>query len=457
MSAIIGKKQTKNIINLALNESKADQIEVIVFNYQQALTRFANNFIHQNVKESNTSVSIRVVFGKKIGCASTNALEPKKIRETVKWAEEIARHQPEHRDFVSFPEVKRKSYRSVTTFVKNTDRFSNTDRAYAVAEIVDIAQKYMLTAFGSISNGTSEVCIGNSLGTFAYATCDDIFCNIVMAGKNSTGYAQTGTRNLDEVNFGALAEIAAKKALMSADPIKIAPGKYTTIFEPLAASEFFDYLGDYAFNGKLFEEGRSYLTGKLNTKVVDERMSIIDDPFDTRGFAFPFDFEGVSKKRLVLMDKGVAKNVVYDSLTASMAQKKSTGHALSAPNPFGPIPSHIVVRAGDSSFKKMVTGTKRGILVTRFHYTNIIEPHKLTITGMTRDGTFLIEDGQITKGIKNLRFTENIIDCLNRLDSISKKSTLVAADPGYRGRFASGIITPAVKIHEYGFTGTTEF
>jgi len=457
MNTIIGRKQIEKIVNIALSQSKADQIEVVIFNYRQALTRFANNYIHQNVKESNKNISIRVAFGKKIGCASTNALVPKRIRETVKWAEEIARFQPENRDFISFPDIKKEKGRDVKTFVKKTAQFSNTDRAHAVAEIVDIAKKYSLTSFGSISNGTAEICVGNSLGTFAYALCDDIFCNIVMSGKNSTGYAQTGTRNLDEVDFSALAVVAAKKTLMSADPIKLAPGKYTTIFEPLAASEFFDYLGAYAFNGKLFEEGRSYLTGRLGQRVVDKRITMIDDPFDTRGFAFQFDLEGVPKKKLILMDKGIVKSIVYDSLTASKAQKKSTGHALLAPNPFGPVPLNIVVKGGKNSFNEMVSETKRGILVTRFHYTRIIEPHKLTFTGMTRDGTFFIENGQITRGIKNLRFTENIIECLNRLKGISKKCKLVAAEPGYSGRFASGIITPAVAIHDFGFTGATEY
>ncbi len=457
MSNIIGKKETKKIVNLALNMTKADQIEVVIFNYQQALTRFANNSIHQNVKESNSNVSIRVAFGKKIGFASTNALDPKKIKDTIKWAEEIARFQPENKDFVSLPEVKGSKYRDIKTFVKNTARFSNIDRAHAVAEIVDTAKNYSLTAFGSISNGAAEVCIGNSLGTFAYAICDDIFCNIVMSGKNSTGYAQSGTRDVDKIDFSALAEIAAKKALVSADPIELTPGKYTTIFEPLAASEFFDYLGDYAFNGKLYEEGRSYLTGKLGSKIVDERLTIIDDPYNRIGFTFMFDDEGVPKKKLVLVDKGVAKNIVYDSITASKAKKKSTGHALVAPNPFGPIPTHVTVRGGKKRFNKIVSETKKGILVTRFHYTNIIEPHKLTFTGMTRDGTFLVENGRITKGVKNLRFTENIIECLNRLGDISKRSVLIASEPGYGGRFASGTITPAIKIKDFNFTGATGF
>jgi len=454
---MIGRKEVKKIVNLALKESKADQVEVNIFNYDQALTRFANNYIHQNVNESNTSISVRAIFGKKIGSASTNSLDPKKIKETVKWAEQIAQFQKENPDFRSLPRVKSKDYHKIKTYVEKTARFSNIERANAVAKIVNVAKKYSLTAYGSVSNGVAEICIGNSLGTFAYAVCDDVFCNIVMSGSNSTGYIQAGARDIAKIDFSALAEIAMKKALTSANPIELTPGKYTTIFEPLAASEFLDYLGYYAFNGKLFQEGRSYLTGRLGSKIVDEWITIIDDPYNKTGFSFAFDFEGVPKKRFVLINKGVAKNVVYDSLTASRAKKKSTGHALTPPNPFGPVPLHLSMKAGDKGLDEMISATEKGILVTRFHYTNVVDPHKLIFTGMTRDGTFLIEDGKITKGLKNLRFTENIIEALNRLDVISKDAVLVASEPGYGGRFATGNIVPAMKIKDFTFTSATKF
>jgi PmbA protein len=454
---MIGKKKAKGIINLVLKQTRADQAEVVIFNYDQALTRFANNYIHQNVNEANTSISVRVIFGKKIGSASTNTLDPKKIEETVRWAEEIARYQKENVDFVSLPKIKLGFYRSIKTFNKKTARFSNINRADAVAEIVDVAKRYLLTAYGSVSNGAAEVCIGNSLGTFSYATCNDIYCNIVMSGENSTGYAQAGKRNVTEIDFRNLAEIAAKKALMSADPRQFPPGQYTTIFEPLAAGEFLEYLAYYAFNGKMFQEGRSFLTGKLGTRVFDERITIIDDPFNENGFTFPFDFEGVPKKKLVLVNKGVAETVVFDSLTASRAKKKSTGHALSAPNPFGPVPVHLYMKGGDITLEEMIRETKKGILVTRFHYSNVIDPHKLIFTGMTRDGTFLIEDGRVTKGLHNLRFTENIVEALNRVNAISKDTTLVASEPGYGGRFGTGTITPAIKIRNFRFTSATEF
>ncbi len=454
---MIGKREAREIVDLVVKQSKADQIEVSLLNHDQALTRFANNYIHQNVSESNTSISIRVVFGKKIGTASTNSLEEKKIQETVAWAEKIAQFQRENDDFVSLPRAGQDDYHTVNAYNKQTEEFSDQDRARAVEEIVDVANENSLKTYGSVSKGTAEICIGNSLGTFAYTMYGDVFCNVVMASDDSTGYVQAGTRDIRTVDFKRLAETAARKALMSGHPVNISPGKYTTIFEPLAASEFLQYLAYYAFNGRLFQEGRSFLTGKLGAKIIDERITVVDDPLADTGFSFPFDFEGVPKKRLVLIDKGVAKNVVYDSLTAFKEKKESTGHALGAPNPFGPVPLNVLMRPGTKSLDEMISETEKGILVTRFHYTNVIDPHKLTFTGMTRDGTFLIEKGKVSKGVKNLRFTENIIEVLNRVEALSNKPELVADDPGYGARFATGSVVPAIKIKDFTFTSATEF
>ncbi len=454
---MIGKKEARRILRMVYEHSRADQVEVLIFNHEQSLTRFANNYIHQNVNESNSSISIRAIFGKKIGFASANSLDSKKICETLKWAEEIAELQRENKDFTTLPKVRRNQYRVVKTIAKNTVDFSNADRAKAVAEIVSIADKYSLTTYGSVSNGTAEICIGNSLGTFAYSACGDVFCNIVMSGDNSTGYTQAGARDISDINFSKLAETAAQKAVKSANPIEVPPGRYTAIFEPLAAHEFLDFLGYYAFNAKIYNEGRSFLCGKLGKKIFDERITIVDDPFFSKGFAFAFDFEGVPKKRLVLVSKGIAKNIVQDSLTAVKTKTKSTGHALAAPNPFGPVPMHLVLKGGTKSLDRMIKETKKGILVTRFHYTNIIDPYRLTFTGMTRDGTFLIENGCVTKGLKNFRFTENIIDCFNKVGDIGRRSVLSASDPGYGGRFATGTVSPAIKIKSFAFTSGTEF
>ncbi len=454
---MIGKKEAKQIIDYVLKSSEADQTEVLVYSFDSALTRYANNYIHQNVAESNTSVSVRVIFGKKIGSANTNSISPEQIEETLRWAETIARLQIDNPYFKGLPRVNPQRYRRVKSFISKTAQFSARDRARAVMEIIKTAQKHGLVCYGSVTNGNAAVAIGNSLGTFAYNQTSDIFCNVVMATDHSTGYVQAGSTSIKNMNFNKLAEVAAEKALKSRDPVELPPGRYTTIFEPLAVHDMINYLAYYAFNGRTYEEGRSFLSGKLKRKVIDSRITIIDDPFCKNGFPMAFDFEGVPKKPLILIDRGIAKNVVYDKLTADKVNKKSTGHAMSYPNPFGPIPLNLVMKGGRSSLSEMIATTKRGILVTRLHYTNVIDPYRIVFTGMTRDGTFLIEDGVITRGIKNLRFTENLFDALNRIETISKDTVLVADEPGYGGRMAHGSIVPAIKIRDFAFTSATEF
>jgi predicted Zn-dependent protease len=454
---MIGRKKIRSIVNMIFDRSRADQVEVIITNYDSSLTRYANNYIHQNVSESNSSLSIRVIFGKKIGSASTSSLDPGMIKKVLGWAETVAHHQLPNNDFDTLPLTKTAEYKKVNTYVPKTVRFSPGDRANAVLEIVNVAKKNALNSYGSVSNGAAEVCVANSLGTFGYNLASDIFCNCVMAGGNSTGYVQYGHRDVDAINFKKLAMAAAQKAVLSKDPIDLPPGRYTTILEPLAASELLDFMAFYAFNGKFYLEGRSCLCGKLGKKIADSKVTIIDDPFTNKGFPSSFDAEGVAKRRLTLIDRGVARNIVHDTITARKAGTGTTGHALPAPNTFGPIASNLIVKPGKKSLDSMIKNTARGVLVTRFHYTNVIDPVRLTFTGMTRDGTFLIERGKITRGIKNLRFTENIVECLDRIEDISSKADLVASDPGYGARSAHGTIIPALKIKDFAFTSATEF
>ena len=454
---MIGKAQAKKLTSLVFKASRADQVEVLLYGYNQALTRFANNYIHQNVNESNISVGIRSIFGKKIGSASTNSLDPKRIQEAIAWSERIASFQRDNPDFKTLPKIKPSIYRPTSGYVKETAGFSNDERARAVAEIIAVAQKHSLTAFGSVSNGTAEIVVANNLGTFGYDRTCDIFCNIVMTSATSSGYVQAGSRYAGKMNFKNIALATARKALAAADPIALEPGSYTTIFEPLAVQDIMSYLGYYGFNGKMFEEGRSFLTGKLGSKIFDSKLTITDDPFNRRGFTAGFDFEGAPKRKLVLIDRGVAVNVTYDSLTAARAKKINTGHAMPAPNPFGPVPTHMVIKGGTETMEEMIRKTSRGILVTRLHYTNVIDPFKMIITGMTRDGTFLIENGAITKAVKNFRFTENIVEALNRVEAVGRTSELVPFEPGYGARFGRGMFVPALKIKDFTFTSATEF
>lgn len=454
---MIGKNRARNLVRAVMRKAEADQTEILIYNFDQELTRFANNHIHQNVQESNTVVSVRSIFGKKIGSAATNSLDMKKLDDARRHSETIARCQRENPDFKSLPGVNPRHYHALDDFGRRTAKFDEVRRAAATRIIIDVARTKKLNAFGSVSMGNCELVVANSLGVMAYSRSNDAFCNIVMAAEDSSGYAQAGDRDVGRLDFKALATTAAQKALLSRKPVVCPPGRYTAVLEPLAVSDLLSYMAYYAFNGLLYEEGRSYLTGKIGTRVVDDRISIVDDPYNRRGFRVAFDFEGVPKKRTVLIERGVARNVVYDSLTATRAKKKSTGHALGAPNPTGPVPTNLVMGGGDATVDDLVKTTKKGILVTRLHYSNVIDPLNLTVTGMTRDGTFLIENGAITAGVKNMRFTEALFKAFNNVGGIARSTRLVAEEPGYRGRFGRGAIVPWLKINDFTFTSATEF
>lgn len=453
---MLGKQKITELIDFALNKSPADQTEILVNYFESYLTRFANSAIHQNVAERNGSLSIRVIIGKKIGSASTNIFDLDSIDQTLNKAMEIAKFQPENPDFKSLPKPSA-GYKTINIYNKKTHDLSPKDRANAVKTIIEKVKGAGLRAFGSFTNGASEYGIGNSLGIRAYASSSDAYCNVAAMGENSSGYAQVGSRDVNQIKPEKIAERAIKKALDGKNPTEIEPGLYEVILEPLASSELLDFLGYLGFNAKTYQEGRSFMCDNMGKKVMGDNITILDDAYNEQGFTFPFDFEGVPKQKVQLIEKGIAQGLVYDSLTAGKENKESTGHALPAPNTFGPVPTNLVLLPGDSSLDKMIRNTKKGILVTRFHYTNTVEPKKTIFTGMTRDGTFLIENGAVTKPIKNLRFTESIINALNKVLEISQDLTLIGGGAGYEGRFATGSLSPALRIESFNFSGKTEF
>lgn len=453
---MLGKQKTSELINFALNQSKADQTEILISYFESYLTRFANSEIHQNVGERNGSLSIRVVVGKKIGSASTNKFDFDSIKQTLNQAMEIAKFQRENPDFKSLP-MPAAGYKTIDTYFEKTHNLSPIDRADAVKAIIEKVKNGGLRAFGSFTNGASEFGIGNSLGILAYAQTSDAFCNVAAMGENSSGYAQAGARDVNQIMPEKVAERAVKKALDGKNPVEIEPGQYEVILEPLAVSDMLDFLGWYGFNAKTYQEERSFLCDNMGKKIMGDNITIMDDGYDERGFAFPFDFEGVPKQKISLIENGIAKGLVYDSLTAGKENKESTGHALPAPNTFGPVPFNIILLPGNSSLEQMIKNSKKAIFVTRFHYTNIVEPKKTIFTGMTRDGTFLVENGKITRPIKNLRFTENILNALNHVLEIAQDLTLIGGGAGYEGRFATGNLVPGLRIESFNFSGKTEF
>jgi PmbA protein len=454
---MLGKDKAHDLALTVFKLSDADATEVVFSSYQSALTRFAHSAIHQNVSETNASASVRAVLGRKQGVSQTNDLSRSGLAKAVNQAIDIARHQPQNPDPIELPAIDPQSYKNPRSYDDQTADWGPVQRAETAGLMVQEVAKTGGSAFGSVSNGISETAVANSLGTFAYHIGTDIYANILVHQGDGSGYASQGVRRVAGFNPQSIARTAARKAADSRKSTPIKPGKYTVILEPLAVDDFLSFLVWTGLGAKPFMEDRSFMSARIGEKITGENITLYDDPHNTRGFPMPFDFEGVPRKKVTYINNGIAKGVVWDSYHARKYGRRSTGHALPAPATWGPMGFHLVMKPGSTSIQQMIADTEDGLLVTRFHYTNVIDPKRTIITGMTRDGLFRIKKGKVTGAVKNMRFTENIIDALSRATEIESHLNLVATGENYQGRFPTGSLVPALKIEKFNFSSKTEF
>jgi PmbA protein len=445
---MLGRRKMRDIAERVLSLSAADQTEVIIMSEDSGLTRFANSYIHQNVAERNVGLRVRAVVGKKIGVASINDLSPQALERVVERSLTIARLQPENPDFTSLPGPT--PIAEVTAFDEATAAFSPEARAKAVGVICRQAVGEGLIASGAFTTGAHELAVANSLGIFAYYPTTSADISTVIMSDDSSGYSAVTAWKVGDINTEAIGSEAVEKALRSRNPRDLPPGRYPVVLEEYAVADFmsmFSYLG---FGALSVQEGRSFMIGNFGKQIMSEAISIWDDGLDPTGLPMPFDFEGVPRQRVDLITEGVAEAVVYDSYTAGKEGKASTGHGLPSPNTFGPIPAHTFMAPGEVSKEEMLASMERGLWVTRFHYTRPVHPKLVIITGMTRDGTFLVENGEIAYPIKNLRFTQSYLEALANVEAVSRETKL-------QQNWFGGTRTPSLKLSEFEFTGATEF
>ncbi len=446
---MLGPNKLSEIANQIFTFSKADQTEVILTTTDSALTRFANNHIHQNVAESNVQVRIRVVYGQRVGVASSNDLTPESLKRTVETARAIAQRQREDPEFQSLPTPQ--PIQHVEAYVDATANYTPEQRAQVVNVLCKKAKEKGVVAAGAFTTTAFEIAVANSLGVFAYhpATYADI--NTVMMTDTSSGYASFTHQDARQVNAEALANQAVAKALRGRHPTTLEPGEYTVLLEEAAVTDMLDFLNYVAFSALAVQEDRSFMKGKIGQKVMDERVTIFDDGLASDMIALPFDYEGVPRQRVTFIENGIARGVVYDTATAQRDGVASTGHSLPAPNTMGPFALHMAMVPGDQSKDEMLRSIERGVLVTRFWYTRVVHPMRVLITGMTRDGTFLIEKGEITQPVKNLRFTTSYLDALNHVRAIGNTTQLFFDDWSHASRRV-----PAMVVDGLRFTGSTQ-
>ncbi len=444
---MLGEKKLKQIAEKVLKYSRSDQTEVLLSVSENSLTRFANNQIHQNMAWDTIGISVRVIKDKKIGVASTNNFEDKFLKEVVAKATEIASFQQPDPDFVSLPKPKK-----IPSVPNEIFKATEAELTEGVHSVIEKAQEQSLIASGAYAHDVSEYAIANSLGVWAYHAGSSCNLSTIILGSNSSGFAADVARDIKGIDAKKVATIAVEKTLESKDPADIDPGEYEVILEPQAVSEMMAFFQWYAPNARIYHEQASPLSGKLGQKVFGDNITIVDDPFHPEVFPMPFDFEGYPKEKMIIVENGILKNIAYDSYTATKYKAVNTGHALPAPNTLGPIPLHLYIKEGDKTREEMIKKVKRGLLVTRLWYVRVLNPKALNVTGMTRDGTFLIENGKIVKPVKNLRFNQSIPDALNNVIGIENKLTRLAS---FEGDMIN--LMPTLHVSKWHFTSGTLF
>lgn len=441
----------RELLDLALTAVEAcaaDQAEAFVLEGRRATTRFANNQIHQNTAERSRSLSVRAVMGKRIGVAAGIINTAEDARQVAGRAVELARLSGELADFVSLPGPKPIAPSPVKP-AADVIEGTAADRGEIVARALATATARNLVAAGALATDYSGIAIANSLGVAAARSATNAAFHLVMQGEDSGGYAAAEGISLADTRVEETAEKAALKAEMGRRPRGIDAQPMTVVFEPVAAAELLAMLGISGFNALMYQEQQAFTCDMLQKQACASMLNLIDDGLDARTYVAPFDFEGVPKQRVELIKNGVVTGLVYDSYTAGRATppRESTGHAGPAPNTWGPVPWNMIVEPGAGSMDDLVGQVERGLLVSRVHYLNYVHQRQMILTGMTREGTFLIEHGKIVGGVRNLRFTEHFVDALARLAAI-----------GGKGELHGGVVwTPPLVIEGFSFTSATEF
>ena len=450
---MIGRDKIQSRLKEVLDLNLADQAEAVFMGSESSLTRYANSTIHQNVAETQTKVYFRVITDQKIGVAATNSLGRGDLKRAYKTAVKIAKVQKPNPDFVSLP--KPSTYPKLETFFDKTARFTPRQRASKIKSIIAKADRKNCTVAGSLSTSSGEIAVFNTLGVDAYQPLTAAAINLIAMAKNSSGYAEGLSRNIEDIDFNAIAKHAIDKAVKCADPMEMPPGEYEVILEPAAVGAMMEWVNYIGFGSKSFQENTSFMSGHIGQQITSDAITIYDDGTDTSAIAFPFDFEGVPKRRVDLISKGIAKNVVYDTLSSKRDDAQSTGHALTPDSSGeGGIALNVFVEGGNSSLDEMIKNVENGLLVTRFHYINgfIDTPHAV-LTGMTRDGLMRIKNGRLKGGVKNLRFTDSALRAFGTVKALSRDRQLINAWWDSLGCIA----VPAMHLGSFKFTGRTDF
>ncbi|HZA26361.1 MAG TPA: metallopeptidase TldD-related protein [Actinomycetota bacterium] len=449
MAEPVGRDGVRAIAEAAQEVPGADAVEVLFVHEWGGLTRFADSAIHQSTWREDTGLRVRVVAAGRVGVVATNDFSKDGAAEAARSAMELAETAAPDPQFAGLaPSVE--TPKRPDAFDARTAATSPEERAEAVEQLVSRCGDGFHAA-GAYDTTASEAAIVNTEGQFCYALATQATLNTVISGgQGGAGFADVAASRAADIDPLSIGERAFVKARDSQDPQDVEAGRYEVVLEPAAVATLVSFLAYLGFGGRSILEGKSCFSGRIGEKLMSEKISIYDDALSPLTLGLPFDFEGTPKQRVDLVGDGVVLGGVHDRRSARQAGVESTGHALPPPNPEGPFPLNLFMATDAATVDDMVRSTKRGLFVSRFHYSNIVHPTEAVITGMTRDGTWLVEDGEIKYPVKNFRFTQSIIEALRDVELVGSESELASEF------FFSASRVPALKISSFNFTGKSD-
>ena len=434
------------VLRLA-KEQGVPEAEVHVEETIQALTRFANNTIHQHVAEQGRVVSIRTAVDGRTARVTTNRVDEDALRAALQDSLSLASHQPKDPRLLPMPG--RQKYQAVRRFHPATAALTAEERARAVKNTCQLAEKRGQLAAGIFSSGQSQTVLVNSRGlSAAYRQTQSAF-SVTMQQGTAASWAKANAADVRQFDPLRLAKIASEKATSAQNPAELSPGRFTVILEPAAVLDLVGFLF-YDFAATAVADKRSCLSGRLGKQVFGKNITIADDAYHPDQLGTPFDGEGMPRQRVVLVDRGVVKSLVYSRRSARQSGTKSTGHGFALPNEYGEAPLNLVVSGGNTSVAEMIATTDRGLLVTRLWYIREVDPYEKIMTGMTRDGLFLIENGKIARAARNFRFNQSVLEMLRNVECLGPASRGT-------GEEAFEMVVPPMKIRDFHFSEVTKF
>jgi predicted Zn-dependent protease len=441
----LSRADAEALAQKVLSFTTADEARVNLNSATSGNTRWAMNQVSTSGDSYDANVTVTAAFGKKVASATTNRFDDEGLRQVVQTAERLARLVPEDPEYLG--ELPPQQYLPVEPYFDATANLTPEARARAVMQIAGPAARQNLSSIGYLSHFTGSNAVANKRGLFAYArgTNSSLTTTVRTPDGTGSGWAGGGENDWSKLNVAALGERAIRKAELSRNPRAVEPGEWTVILEPTAVANLVNLMV-FSMNARQADEGRSFFSkqgggNKIGEKFLDERVTIVSDPADPRIAANPFSGEGLPNNRTTWVENGSLRELVYNRFWAQRSNRQPTG-----------FPATYMMSGGDTSVEQMIRSTERGLLVTRMWYIRPVDPRTILFTGLTRDGTFLVENGRITTAVKNLRWNESPIFLLNNIEAMSEPVRVSSSEDGDGG----AVMVPAIKARDFTFTSLSD-